>query len=102
MKQKQPVGEQKYATKKFNSLKAAESFKEKVGSNFTIREVKGRFCIRFKIDKSIPRKQKVDGYSRWYERTDKAFVSVRTPVLTVLAHGTLLCHYPAMSKNLIE
>jgi hypothetical protein len=67
MKQKQSVGEQKYATKKFNSLKAAESFKEKVGSNFTIKEVNGKFCIRFKIDKSIPRKEKVDGYSKWYD-----------------------------------
>lgn len=48
--------EQKYATRKFNILKSAESFKEKVQSNCEIKVYKdGKFGVRFKIDKSRPK-----------------------------------------------
>ncbi len=61
--------EQQYATRKFNILKSAQNFKEKVGSNFDIKTYKdGKFGVRFKIDKTRqkvytkPIKNKVDDY----------------------------------------
>ena len=67
--------EQKYATKKFYSLKSAESFKLKVGSNFNIVRKKddknnGRYLyhIRFKIDKSKPKYHNIDSGNDSFER----------------------------------
>lgn len=58
-----PKKEQRYATKKFYSLKSAESFKKKVGSNFNVTthqcdHIKNRtvYHIRFKIDKTKPKR----------------------------------------------
>jgi hypothetical protein len=46
---------QTHATRKFNVLSSAESFKVKVQSSADIRVYKnGQFGVRFKIDKSIP------------------------------------------------
>lgn len=48
--------EQQYATRRFNLLPSAEDFKKKVNSNFDIKVYKdGKFGVRFKIDKSIPK-----------------------------------------------
>jgi hypothetical protein len=48
--------EQKYATRRFNILRSAENFKEKVKSNCEIKVYKdGKFGVRFKIDKSRPK-----------------------------------------------
>tara|TARA_R110000822_G_scaffold73230_1_gene175994 strand:- start:313 stop:528 length:216 start_codon:yes stop_codon:yes gene_type:complete len=49
--------EQKYATRVFNSLKSAESFKNNLGDRClqTIKQDKlGRYKVRWLIDKSIP------------------------------------------------
>ena len=48
---------QRYATRKFFSLKSAIAFKEKVNSGFAINKETetGLYSIRFKIDKSIPK-----------------------------------------------
>ena len=69
--------EQKYATKKFNCIKSAESFKKRVGSNFNITEhfnERGKqypkvYHIRFKIDKSRPKKDDFinDDFERYWK-----------------------------------
>lgn len=69
--------EQKYATKKFFSLESAESFKKKVGSNFNITEhfnERGKhlpkaYHVRFKIDKTKSKKQKV--YAESYDNFER-------------------------------
>lgn len=50
-------GEQKYATKVFDSLKSAEGFKKKLGDiSQVIRQDKlGRYKVKWKIDKSRPK-----------------------------------------------
>ena len=68
--------EQKYATRKFYSLKSAESFKKKVGSNFNIKELKPetfydlriRYAVRFKIDKTKPKKHNINSGNDNFER----------------------------------
>jgi hypothetical protein len=61
--------EQKYATKVFNSLKSAESFKARLGdwSKQTIKQDKlGRYKVRWLIDKSRPKERTKETRSNVY------------------------------------
>ena len=68
--------EQKYSTRIFHSLENAKSFKTKVGSNFNIKELKPetpydlriRYAVRFKIDKTRPKYHNIDSGSDNFER----------------------------------
>jgi hypothetical protein len=62
--------EQKYATRVFNSLKSAESFKAQLGdlSKQTIKQDKlGRYKVRWLIDKSRPLVDRYSGYTPDFE-----------------------------------
>ena len=62
--------EQKYATRVFNSLRSAESFKAQLGDRSlqTIKQDKlGRYKVRWLIDKSRPLVDKYSGYTPDFE-----------------------------------
>jgi hypothetical protein len=62
--------EQKYATRVFNSLKSAESFKTQLG-NLSLQTIKqdklGRYKVRWLIDKSRPLVDRYTGYTPDFE-----------------------------------